>query len=298
MNRKGDPIDGVMLLDKPEGLSSNAAMQIVRRLLNAQKAGHTGTLDPMATGLLPLCFGNATKFSADLLNAEKGYEARVKLGIATDTGDRTGEVLEAKPADGITFEDVAEAASRFRGVISQVPPMHSALKHQGQPLYKLARKGEAVERKPREVEVMSLEVFDFANGEFAMRCRVSKGTYIRVLAEDIGRALGCGAHLTALRRTQVGLLTLEGAQTLENLRELETAEAVRSKLTPADALISTLPRIDLQTAHARRFMNGQRLALDLPQRGRVRVYDAAGALMGTALVGERGVLAPERLIAH
>lgn len=298
MKRRGDAVDGVMLFDKPEGLSSNGAMQIVRRLLNAQKAGHTGTLDPMATGLLPLCFGNATKFSADLLHADKGYEARVMLGRSTDTGDRTGEIVEEKPVVGLTLEALEAAAKSFLSEIDQVPPMYSALKHKGETLYKLARRGETVERAPRRVVIHEISVEDFDGESFTLKCLVSKGTYIRVLAEDIGKRLGYPAHLTALRRTRVGTLTADKAVGLEALRALGTPEAVRGKLTPSDTLISTLPRIDLSPEETARFMNGQRLALGLAERGRVRVYGHDGVLLGTALVGERGVLAPERLIAH
>ncbi|MDO5531082.1 tRNA pseudouridine(55) synthase TruB [Sutterella sp.] len=297
-SKKGDSIHGVLLLDKPQGLSSNTAVQIARRIVNARKAGHTGTLDPMATGLLPVCFGDATKFSADLLNADKGYEARVRLGIETDTGDAEGEVIATHPVEGITMEKIEAAARGFLGTITQVPPMHSALKRDGVALYKLARRGETVERTPREVRILELEVSDFDGDSFTMKCLVSKGTYIRVLAEDIGRALGVGAHLTALRRTRVGHLTLDGALTLENLRETGTAEAARVKLTPADTLITTLPRTDLSEADEKRFLLGQRLALGLKLRGRVRVYGPVTGLLGTAVVNDRGVLGPERLIEH
>ena len=296
MKKKGDPIDGVLLFDKPEGLSSNAAMQIARRLVNAQKAGHTGTLDPMATGLLPLCFGNATKYSADLLNAEKGYEARVQLGAVTDSGDRTGTVTETFDWSGVTEDDVREAARQFLGEIDQIPPMHSALKKDGQCLYTLARRGETVEREPRRVTIHEIEVSDFSGGAFTMKCLVSKGTYIRVLAEDIGRRLGVGAHLAALRRTRVGDLTVDNALTLEELRAFGHPEAVRAKLLPADTLILSLPRVDLDEAGESRFLCGQRLALGLTQRGRARVYGPCRGLLGTALIGERGVLEPERLI--
>lgn len=298
MAKKGDPISGVLLLDKPGGMSSNAAVQIVRRLADARKAGHTGTLDPMATGLLPVCLGDATKFSADLLNAEKGYEARVRLGIETDTGDAEGSVTATHAVEGITLEAVRKAAAGFLGEIDQVPPMHSALKRDGVCLYTLARRGETVEREPRRVRILELEVSCFDGESFTMRTLVSKGTYIRVLAEDIGRALGCGAHLTALRRTRVGHLTLEGAETLENLRSLATPQAVRGKLTPADSLITTLPRVDLSAADEARFLLGQRIALGLEARGRVRVYGPVTGLLGTAVVSDRGVLQPERLIAH
>ena len=296
MKKKGDPIDGVLLFDKPEGLSSNAAMQIVRRLANAQKAGHTGTLDPMATGLLPLCFGNATKYSADLLNAEKGYEARVQLGAETDSGDRTGTVTQTFDASGVTADMVREAAAAFLGEIEQIPPMHSALKKDGQCLYTLARRGEVVEREPRRVTIHELSISDFADGAFTMKCLVSKGTYIRVLAEDIGRRLGVGAHLIGLRRTRVGYLMIDNATTLEDLRTLGTPEAVRAKLLPADTLILSLARVDLDEAGESRFLCGQRLALGLTTRGRTRVYGPRRGLLGTALVGDRGVLEPERLV--
>lgn len=298
MAKKGDPISGVLLLDKAGGMSSNAAVQVVRRLANAQKGGHTGTLDPMATGLLPVCLGDATKFSADLLNAEKGYEARVRLGIETDTGDADGTVTATHAVTGVTLEVIEKAAKQFLGEIDQVPPMHSALKRDGVCLYTLARRGETVEREPRRVRILELEVYDFDGESFTMRALVSKGTYIRVLAEDIGRAIGCGAHLTALRRTRVGHLTLDGAETLENLRALATPQAVRGKLTPADTLITTLPRVDLTAQDEARFLLGQRLALGLGIRGRARVYGPAMGLLGTAIVNDRGVLQPERLIAH
>lgn len=298
MAKKGDPISAVLLLDKDGGLSSNAAVQIARRLANAQKAGHTGTLDPMATGLLPVCFGDATKFSADLLNAEKGYEARVKLGVTTNTGDADGEVTGTAPTEGITLDMIREAALSFLGEIEQIPPMYSALKKDGVCLYHIARKGGTVEREPRRVRILEIEVSDFDGASFTMKTLVSKGTYIRVLAEDIGRKLGCGAHLTALRRTRVGHLTLEGALTLENLRALATPEAVRAKLSPADTLITKLPRVDLSAEDEARFLLGQRLALGLGALARVRVYGPHTGLLGTAAVSDRGVLEPERLIAH
>ena len=297
MAKRGDPIDGVMLFDKPKGMSSNWAMQHVRRLVNAQKAGHTGTLDPMATGLLPLCFGNATKFSADLLNADKGYVARVELGSITDTGDADGEVLESFPVN-VTAEELSAAAGKFRGEIEQVPPMYSALKHNGRCLYQLARRGETVERETRRVTVKELIVCDFDGKSFTMACLVSKGTYIRVLAEDIGWALGCGAHLTALRRTRVGDLTLDKAVTLEELEKTDSIEAARQKMLGADTLLSTLEAVELDEVQMKRFMSGQRLALRLTMRGRVRVYGPERMLLGTAQVGDRGVLEPERLIAH
>lgn len=297
MGKRGDLIDGVLLFDKPQGMSSNGAMQKVRRLLDAQKVGHTGTLDPMATGLLPLCFGNATKFSADLLDADKAYEARVKLGVTTTTGDAEGEVLSESPVT-VTFDEIEQAAKRFLGTIAQVPPMYSALKRNGECLYDIARRGEVVEREARQVTVHELTVKDFDGVCFTMVARVSKGTYIRVLAEDIGAALGCGAHLVALRRTMVGELAIRDAVTLETLEACQSPEEARQKLALADALLQSLPSVDLSAAEETRFMQGQRLALGLSIRGRARVYGPEKKLLGTAQVNDRGVLQPERLIAH
>ncbi len=297
MAKRGDPIDGVMMLDKPLGMSSNAALQTVRRLVNARKAGHTGTLDPLATGLLPLCFGNATKFSADLLHAKKGYSARVKLGVVTTTGDAEGDIVEEHPVN-VTEEEVRAACERFLGEIEQIPPMYSALKRNGQCLYELARQGETVEREPRRVTIEEISMRDFDGESFTIDCLVSKGTYIRVLGEDIGRALGCGAHLSALRRTRVGDLTLDNAVSLIDLEKADSIEAARAKLLGADSLLSTFPRVDLNDGETSRFMNGQRLAMGLDLRGRVRVYGPNQTLLGTAQVNDRGVLEPERLIAH
>ena len=297
MGKRGDSIDGVLLFDKPQGMSSNQALQRVRNLVNAQKAGHTGTLDPMATGLLPLCFGNATKFSADLLDADKAYEARVKLGEVTTTGDAEGEVIQRRPVE-VSLEDIERTARHFVGQIEQVPPMYSALKHNGQALYELARRGETVERAPRKITVFSLEIRDFDGDAFTMVTRVSKGTYIRVLAQDLGEALGCGAHLIGLRRTEVGDLTISEAVTLETLEACATPEDVRMHLASADRLLQTLPVITLSSDEADRLMKGQRLALGSTVRGRARVYDPDNKLLGTVMVNDRGVLQPERLVAH
>lgn len=287
-----------MLFDKPEGMSSNRALQTVRRLINAEKAGHTGTLDPMATGLLPLCFGNATKYSADLLHADKGYAARVRLGVETETGDAEGAVVRTTPVpEGLTIEDVRRAAARFTGEIDQVPPMYSALKRDGKPLYEYAREGEVLERPARRVTIHSIDVLDFDGESFTMACLVSKGTYIRVLAEDIGRALGTGAHLTALRRTRVGDLSLADAVPLKTLEGLD-AESARAYLAPPDRLLQTLPSVVLSEQNAVRFMHGQRLSRTTSLRGRVRVYGPEEKLLGTAVLNERAVLEPERLIAH
>ncbi len=296
------PVHGVLLLDKAAGHSSNDALIKAKRLLNAQKAGHTGTLDPFATGLLPLCFGEATKFAQDLLDADKTYETVVHLGVTTTTGDTEGEIVETHAVDA-TLERIEAVLAQFRGDIEQVPPMHSALKRDGKPLYEYARAGVTLERAARRVTIHALELLDYRAPYLRLRVCCSKGTYIRVLGQDIGAALGCGAHLQALRRTQVGALALRGAVTLETLGAATEAERQRL-LAPVDALLSTFPEVLLTEDLARRFLHGQRLALGraglaLPEAGRVRVYRASDrGLLGTAQLAEFGVLAPERLIAH
>jgi tRNA pseudouridine55 synthase len=291
---RGERVDGILLLDKPGGISSNLALQKARRLLNAAKAGHTGTLDPMATGLLPLTFGEATKFSADLLDADKSYRATLKLGVTTRSGDADGEVTETRP---VQVDDSAlnMVLQSLTGDIEQVPPMHSALKRDGRPLYELARAGIEVERAARRVTIRRLQCVERSGDVVVVDVDCSKGTYVRVLAEEIGRALGCGAHLVALRRTRVGSLTLEGTVTLAALEAMPPAVR-REWLRPADALLATLARVDLEEALAARFRQGQRLAIDAePRGGRVRVY-AGRELLGTATINERGVVEPERLV--
>jgi tRNA pseudouridine55 synthase len=294
---RGERVDGVLLLDKPGGMTSNLALQKARRLLNAVKAGHTGTLDPMATGLLPLTFGEATKFSADLLDADKAYRATLRLGVTTTTGDAEGEVT-ARAAVEATDEAVDVALSRFLGTIEQVPPMHSALKREGRPLYELARAGIEVERAPRQVVIHALRRVERTGDSLTLDVACSKGTYVRVLAEDIGRLLKCGAHLTALRRTRVGALSLDDAVTLAALEAMSPADR-RACLRPVDALLDSLPRVELDEALSGRFRQGQRLALDAQPKGaRVRVYAAGAELLGTANVTQWGVVAPERLISN
>lgn len=296
------PVHGVLLLDKAAGHSSNDVLIKAKRLLNAQKAGHTGTLDPFATGLLPLCFGEATKFAQDLLDADKTYETVVHLGVSTTTGDTEGEVLETRTVE-VTRDLIETVLAQFRGEIDQVPPMHSALKRDGKPLYEYARAGVTLEREARRVTIHALELLGYCAPYLTLRVCCSKGTYIRVLGQDIGAALGCGAHLKALRRTRVGVLSLETATTLELLAD--TQEAARAcLLAPVDALLSSFPSIILPSELAKRFLHGQRLALGkegvamLDVTGRVRVYHADDRqLLGTAQLMEFGVLAPERLVA-
>jgi len=293
-----DLVDGVLLLDKPVGFSSNDALIKAKRILNAKKAGHTGTLDPFATGLLPLCFGEATKFSQDLLEADKTYETTVHLGVTTDTGDTEGVVIDTRPV-AVTLAQIEAVLAQFRGPIAQVPPMHSALKRDGKPLYEYARAGITLERAARHVVIHELKLVSYEAPMLKLVVTCSKGTYIRVLGQDIGAALGTGAHLQALRRTQVGGLTTDGMLTLETLA---AHAAPLSLLAPVDALLSSFPAVQLTPELAKRFLNGQRLALGKEQialpaeQGRVRVYLDA-KLLGTAQLGEYQILAPERLIA-
>ncbi len=294
---RGDRVNGVLLLDKPVGITSNRALQTARRLLASRKAGHTGTLDPMASGLLPVMLGEATKFSADLLDADKSYRATVRLGVTTTTGDAEGEVVECRGVD-IEAGEVERVLARFTGDIEQVPPMHSALKRDGRPLYELARAGIAVERAARPVRIHRLQLIGQSGDALVVDVDCSKGTYVRVLAEDIGRALGCGAHLAALRRTRVGPLTIDGAVELAALEAMEPGVR-RNCLRPVDELLATLPSVALDAELTQRFRQGQRLAMDAePRGGRVRVYGADNTLLGTATVNEWGVVGPERLISN
>jgi tRNA pseudouridine55 synthase len=300
--KKRVAIHGVLLLDKSAGHSSNDALVKAKRLLNADKAGHTGTLDPFATGLLPLCFGEATKFAQDLLDADKTYETVVHLGIRTATGDTEGEVAEICGVD-VTRAQIEAVLVRFRGAIDQIPPMYSALKRDGKPLYEYARAGVTLEREARRVTIHQLELLEFQAPYVKLRVTCSKGTYIRVLGEEIGAALGCGAHLQQLRRVGVGNLSLDQALTLDALVAMPEAQRL-SSLLAVDALLLSFPPLTLPEALATRFLQGQRLALGKEgvtisyPTGRMRVYrEADGQLLGTGQIQEFNVLAPERLIA-
>ena len=286
-------VDGVLLLDKPIGLTSNDALQKARRLFSAAKGGHTGTLDPLATGLLPLCFGEATKFSADLLDADKTYEAILQLGVTTDSGDADGVVLTTAPVN-VSESDVLAVLPRFLGDIQQIPPMHSALKRNGRPLYELARKGIEVEREPRAVTIHGIDMLGLEGDTLTLRVSCSKGTYIRVLATDIGALLGCGAHLKGLRRTRVGDLDLENAVTLAELEALEEA-ARAGRLQPVDALVSSLPVISVEGEAEQRFRHGNPVDLPAGLSGKIRVY-AGGGLIGVGEPGPDGRLWPKRLV--
>lgn len=290
---RGEPIDGVLLLDKPPGMTSNAALQAAKRLLAAAKAGHTGTLDPLASGLLPLCFGEATKLSGYLLDADKAYTARVALGARTTTGDAEGEVVETRPV-AVDAAKLEAALARFRGRIEQVPPMHSALKRDGRPLYDYARAGVDVPREPRAVTIASLEWRDLAPDGVTLDVVCSKGTYIRVLAEDLGAALGCGAHLAALRRTGVGPFDIAGSVTLDALAALPLP-ARRAALRPADSLVAALPAVELEAGGAAAFRHGQPIPGAARGTGTRRVY-CGGRLLGVGEAGGDGVLRPRRVL--
>lgn len=288
-------LHGVFLLDKPLGLSSNDAMQKVKRMLRAEKAGHTGTLDPLATGLLPICLGAATKFSQLNLEADKAYVATLKLGEKTTTGDREGEVLATRPVD-FDAEKLAQALQSLRGEIDQVPPMHSALKVDGKALYELARQGKEVERAPRRVTIHALELLSRTVDTMQIAVRCSKGTYIRTLAEDLGELLGCGAHLSALRRTASGPLTLENAVTLEQLDAMSDAERL-ARLLPPDLLLADCPQIRLPADEAGKLLAGMRRRVAHAPAERVRAFGPEqNAFLGSARV-VAGELIPERLLS-
>ena len=297
-------IDGVVLLDKPAGMSSQGAVTAVKRAFNADKAGHTGTLDPMATGLLPICLGEATKYSQDLLEADKTYVARVKFGARTDTGDAEGQVIETFSLPTFTNESELKHAldallPKFTGAISQVPPMYSALKRDGKPLYEYARAGVELERTPRDIRIHRIRWTDIQWPEATLEVSCSKGTYIRVLAEDLGAALACGAHLVGLRRTEVGHLSLEQSFTIESIQQGHKDSA--SYILPVDALLQTLPHLTVDEQQAKRLEMGQRVPLNLPSiEALVRIYRATAAphnFIGTA-DWRSGVLHPKRLISQ
>lgn len=268
-------IDGALLLDKPVGVSSNFALQKAKRIMGARKAGHGGTLDPLASGLLVVVFGEATKFAGPLLDGDKEYLATLQLGVTTATGDAEGEVLERRPVAG----GIQEVLGRFRGEIEQIPPMFSALKRDGVPLYKLARRGEEVERKPRRVTITQLELTGGGADRPELRVRCTKGTYIRTLGQDIGAALGCGAHLAALRRTASGRFRIEDAASLDALAGM-TPEARQQRLLPLAELLVGLPRAELDAGSAARLRNGQALPISGLAQGICGVYGPGGVVIG------------------
>jgi len=290
------PVHGVLLLDKPLGLSSNDALQKAKWLLRAEKAGHTGTLDPMATGVLPLCFGAATKFSQLHLDADKAYEAVALLGVRTASGDSEGEVIERREVPAITPERLAQVQAQFTGEITQVPPMHSALKKDGKALYEYARAGVEVEREPRQVTVFALELCLLEPSRLKIVAKVSKGTYIRTLGEDIGQALGCGAHLASLRRIATGPFGVHQCITLAELEALGESER-QGRLLPVESLLPGHTRVTLGTEDAGRFLSGLRRRGGWRDAEQVAVFgEAPPALLGTAHV-KAGELIPSRLLS-
>jgi tRNA pseudouridine55 synthase len=292
-------VDGILLLDKPVGLTSNSALQQVKRLFNAQKAGHTGNLDPLASGLLPICFGEATKMSAFLLDADKEYIGTCKLGVRTSSADAEGEVIETRPVPVLDRARVLAVLDTFTGEISQIPPMHSALKVQGQPLYKLAHQGIEVERQPRQVTIYEIELLRLEGDELEIRVHCSKGTYIRTLAEDIGEALGCGAHLSALRRTLAGPFHLEGAVTIEEVQFAlsQGDEAMDALLLPMEEALADWPAVRLSENAAYYLGQGQAVMVpQAPTEGWVRLFRGDDGFMGVGNILDDGRVAPKRLV--
>jgi len=286
-------IDGVLFIDKPVGLTSNGVLGVIKRLYNADKAGHTGTLDPFATGLLPVALGDATKFSGHLLDADKTYLATMRLGVTTATADLEGEVRQVRPVE-VSDAQLTAALARYLGPISQIPPMYSALKRDGKPLYEYARAGETLEREARQITIHSLDLVAREGDSVSFRVSCSKGTYVRTLAEDIGEMLGCGAHLTALRREGTGGFELAGALTLAQLQEMDMPARLAA-LKPIDALISTLPSVQLGAELASRLRQGQRLPLQAAP-GLARAYGPEDRFLGLVRI-TNGVAHPERLAA-
>ncbi|MEH6493357.1 tRNA pseudouridine(55) synthase TruB [Halopseudomonas sp.] len=292
-------IDGILIFDKPLGMSSNQALQKVRWLFNANKGGHTGSLDPLASGVLPLCLGEATKFSQYLLDADKAYITEARLGMTTTTGDAEGDVLEIKPVD-ISLEQVQACLPQFTGDIEQIPPMYSALKHEGQPLYKLARAGETVERKARAVTISKLMVLGLEGDRLQLEVHCSKGTYIRTLVEDMGAALGCGAHVASLRRSIAGPFDLSQSVTLEALEALHAEggpEALDHLLLPMDSGLEDWPVLELTEQTAYYLNHGQAVRVPgSPAFGKVRLKDAEGRFLGIGEMTEDARVAPKRLL--
>jgi tRNA pseudouridine55 synthase len=289
-------LDAVLLLDKAVGTTSNAALQQAKRLFAAAKAGHAGTLDPLASGVLPVLFGEATKFSAFLLEADKEYVADVELGTSTTTGDAEGEVTMRSSLQ-VADDAIAAALERFRGDSEQIPPMHSALKHGGRPLYRLAREGLQVDRPARRISIRELELLERSGARLRLRLACSKGTYVRVFAEDLGKVLGSGAHLAALRRIRAGRFRIEDCRPIETLSALDAASRDRA-LLPVEVLLQELPQVRLGAAATVSFLNGRPVESGDAGPGRCRVYGAGERLLGVGEVAAHGILRPVRLVAH
>jgi tRNA pseudouridine55 synthase len=288
------PISGVFLLNKPLGLSSNGVLQKVRWLFRAQKAGHTGALDPLATGLLPICLGEATKFSHYLLDSTKRYQTVVKLGQTTTTGDVEGDIVQTRPVPVLTRDLIETVLAQFRGEIQQIPPMYSALKRDGRPLYELARKGVEIEREARPITIYDLSLIDFDADSLTLDVTCSKGTYIRVLGEDIGEALGCGGHLKALHRTQTGHFDLIPEYTLEYLEQLNESER-DVLLLPPYAPVEYLPKVQIPDGRLKFFCNGQESNIDHDAASEALVFDGERCL-GLAEITDKKRLVPKRIL--
>jgi tRNA pseudouridine55 synthase len=295
--KKGNPLDGILLLDKPLGMSSNAALQRAKGLYKARKAGHTGSLDPLASGVLPICFGEATKVSAFLLSSDKRYRTVAQLGQISSTGDMEGEILETKPVPALDSAAIEAVLEQFRGPIEQIPPMHSALKHEGTPLYKLARQGISIERKVRHVTIYELTVVESSDTTLTLDVLCSKGTYIRTLVEDIGNALGCGAFVAELRRTEVSPFGEYPIYTLEQLTALAETGGLMDILLPVDTAIAHWPSLNLNAEETQRLCNGLRVERDdIPEAEGIRLYDPENRFIGTGQRHESGLLAAKRLL--
>ena len=302
--RKGRVIDGILLLDKPAGITSNGALQRVKHLYGAAKAGHTGSLDPIATGVLPICFGEATKFSQFLLDADKGYIATIQLGVRTTTGDSEGDIVYERSVPELSDEAIESCLDSFRGEIDQIPSMYSAIKLNGQPLYKLARQGIEVERQPRRVTIMMLTLLERTHDQWVLNITCTKGTYVRSLAEDIGELIGCGAHVVGLRRRQAGPFAIEGTCTLEKLEGLKAENGERAldkTLLPVSAAVADYPVIEMTALTASYFVQGQPVQIaGVIEEGLVSVYSEAiddKIFVGVGEILDDGKIAPRRLIA-
>jgi len=297
-SRRFRPLDGILLLDKPAGMSSNAALQAVRRLFRAEKGGHTGSLDPLATGLLPLCFGEATKLAGLLLGSDKAYEAGIMLGATTDTDDADGQVLRRRPVPALEHARLQAALAALTGTLQQRAPVYSALKQGGEPLYARARRGEAIEAPVREVVVHAIELLEAGPDRLRLHVTCGSGTYVRSLARDLGEALDCGAHIARLRRLWVDPFRRPSMWTLDQLQALAGAEgevALDACLLPLEAGLAGFPRVDLAPAEALRFGQGQRLRGDWPAADPAAVFGVDGRALGLARVDPAGRLSPQRL---
>ena len=293
-------VNGIILLDKAKGESSNYALQRVKRLFNAKKAGHTGSLDPLATGVLPLCLGEATKISQFLLDSDKRYMAKVKLGERTDSGDSEGVVIDVQRRIDVDYDALVQTLTKFEGEIKQLPPMYSALKHNGVPLYKLARKGISIKRKVRAVTIHNISLMNFDNNIAEIDVTCSKGTYIRTLADDLGQELGCGAHVIELRRLQAGVFSIDqcrGSNELEKIKESFGLSGLDKVIVPMERAVEKLPEVVLASETARDIRNGQAVSFhELPKSGLVRLYEKEN-FIGIGIVNADGEVAPKRLVA-